>query len=87
MAKNKNITYTELRATELVDAGMTVGVVHQMYMGTEFTSVHIRETMNNRSVDHIILVKNELARRIRMGANVNVKLEFFVDEKAKENIF
>lgn len=86
MAKKKNITITEMHGTELVDAGMTVGVVYEMLMGSEFTSLHIREEMNSKSLHHIILVKNELARRIRLGTNLCVKLEVFVDEKSKEQV-
>lgn len=80
-AKNKNITYSETH-TQLLDAGFTVGVIRSMEMGTKFTSLHIREDVNSgESVHHIVLVKNETARKFRIGSNVCVKLEMFLEER------
>ena len=61
----------------IVDAGFTVGKIKELLMGTNYTSVHIREEGNPESVHHIILVKNNIGVELHVGQSVKVKLGIF----------
>jgi hypothetical protein len=49
-----------------------------MEMGVKYTGVWIREkTVNNETIEHYVIVTNGVARSLRTGNDVCIKLELF----------
>ena len=68
-----------LKTFEL-EAGMTVGKIVKMEMGIKFTGVWIQEKLGNDKLEHYILVTNGVAKSLRTGDDVNVRLEIYEKE-------
>lgn len=64
--------------TTTFNVGITVGTITKMEMGDRFIGVWIKETLNSITLEHYVLVTIGVGRSLRVGDNVELKIEAFV---------
>lgn len=53
-----------------------IGKIKELFLGQEYSSVHITEDVNNSlSVHHIILVPNRIAQTLTLGQSIKIYIE------------
>jgi len=60
------------------DIGERVGVIVKMEMGAKYTGVWARESLDNGTLEHYILMTNEVAKLLALGNNVHLTLEMYL---------
>jgi hypothetical protein len=61
----------------IMKCAVGVGTIVKMQMGVKYTGVWIREELmlNNETLEHYIIVTNGIARSLRIGGAIELKIE------------